>query len=135
MVRPSSASAASISSREMPSRNRIASRYGHVDARRRPPPDDRLGVEGDAQAGAGQHVEVVRAVADRDRLSHRDACLRGEALERRGLAGPVDDRADQLAGEPAVDDLEGVRGGVVDTEIGHELVSDWVKPPLTMASL
>src|SRR5688500_19453910 len=40
------------------------------------------------------------SVPDRDGLRHRDARLRGEALQRLGLARPVHHRPDELAGEP-----------------------------------
>ena len=47
---------------------------------------ERLGVEGDAEAGGVQHVEVVGAVADGDGLLERDAVLRGEPRQRPRLA-------------------------------------------------
>src|SRR3954465_3275739 len=48
----------------------------------------------------------------------------GETLRRGGLARPVHDRADQPPGEPAVGDLQDVRGRVVDAEVGGERVGD-----------
>src|SRR5690606_24961294 len=53
-------------------------------------PDDGLRVVGDPEPGGLEHVQVVGAVADRDRLAEGDAGLAGEAPERLGLAGAVD---------------------------------------------
>ena len=66
---------------------------GHAHGGVRRLAHDRLGVERDAQPGRRQHVDVVGAVAHRDGAGQRDACGRGELRQRRGLAGPVDDRA------------------------------------------
>ena len=79
--------------------------------------DHRLGVERDAEAGRADHAEVVGAVADGDGLRQRHARRLREPAQRLGLAVPVDDRLDDPAGQPAVGDLEGVRGHVVDAEL------------------
>ena len=52
------------------------------------------------------------------------AQLGGELAQRARLAGPVDDVADDLAGELAVDDLELVGAGEVDAEVVGEPVGD-----------
>ena len=55
--------------------------------------DHRLGVEGDAQPGRRQHVEVVGAVADRHRLGQRERLPPGRTTRMSvGLAGPVHHR-------------------------------------------
>ncbi len=87
-------------------------------------PDRGLGVEGDAQARRRDHVEVIRPVADRHRLAQRNPGLGGEVAQRPGLAGPVDDGAGDLAGEPPADDLQRVGRRVVQAEIGGENVGE-----------
>ena len=76
------------------------------------------------EPGGGEHVEVVGAVADGHGVLDRDPGLVGEAAQRLGLAGPVDDLADDPAGEPAVDDLELVGGDVVDAELFGDRLDD-----------
>ena len=87
-------------------------------------PHDRLGVEGDAEPGAGEHVEVVGAVADGHGLGEGHAGGDGERSRASALPAPVDDRADEPAGEAAVDDLERVGRGVVEAEVGGQGVGD-----------
>ena len=101
---------------------------GLVERRVRLLAHERLGVEGDAETRGVQHVEVVGAVADRDGLLERDAVLRGEPRQRAGLAGAVDDLPDQAAGEPAVDDLEGVGRREVQPERLGQRVGDLGEP-------
>merc|ERR1719199_2403851 len=86
--------------------------------------DDWLSVEGDAKARVQEHVEVVRAVAHSDHLLAHKALRLTEALDEIALALPVDDRADDIAGQLVVDDLEHVGEGVVHTEVGLHLVGD-----------
>ena len=74
--------------------------------------------------GGVQHVEVVGAVADRDDRGLAEAELGGELAQRARLAGAVDDVADDLAGELAVDDLELVGAGEVDAEVVGEPFGD-----------
>ena len=57
--------------------------------------DDRLGVEGDAEAGRADHAQVVGPVADGDRLRQRHARRLREPAQRGGLAVPVDDRLER----------------------------------------
>ena len=71
-----------------------------------------------------EHVEVVGAVADRDHRLQGYADLLGEVARRGRLAGPVDDVAEDPAGDHAVDDLELVGAGVVDAEVVREPVGD-----------
>ena len=98
--RRSAASASSISARGMPSRYSTASRYGTLTAVSACAADHRLGVERDAQPGRGEHVEVVRAVADGDGARQRQPFGLRRTGAARGLAGPVDDLADDPAGQP-----------------------------------
>ncbi len=77
----------------------------------------RLGVEGDAEAGGGQHVDVVGAVAHRNRPGHRDAGGGGEANQGLRLAGPVHDGTAQLARQDATVEHELVGRQVVDAEV------------------
>src|SRR5882724_11829420 len=79
--------------------------------------DERLGVEGDAEAGGGEHGEIISAVADGDRLLERDVFLRGDFLEELRLALGVDDLALDLAGQDAALDLQVVGADVVDAEL------------------
>ena len=69
-------------------------------------PDDRLGVERDPEAGRVEHVEVVGAVADRDRAVDRTLACRANRRSALALPARSTISADQLAGELAVDDLE-----------------------------
>src|SRR5215207_9727212 len=85
---------------------------------------ERLGVERDAEPGRREHVEVVGAVADRDGVADRYARLFGEVPERVGLAGTVDDITEDATGEVAVDDLQVVRGEVVDAQLAGDLLDD-----------
>ena len=87
-------------------------------------PDRGLGVEGDPQPGRRDHVEVVGAVAHRDRLAERGARRGREAPQRERLSGPVHDRTGQPPGEPAIGDLQRVGGRVVDAEPGGEPVGE-----------
>ena len=87
-------------------------------------PDDRLGVEGDPEARGGQHVQVVGSVADRHRLLLTQTRLGGEAPECCGLRGPVHDLAEHVARQVPVDDLELVGEGVVEPELGDQVVGD-----------
>ena len=51
---------------------------GMVDPSARFRCDDGLGMERDAKPGCAQHVEVVRAVADRQRRGQRQSALGGQ---------------------------------------------------------
>ena len=83
-----------------------------------------LRVEGDAQAGRRDHVEVIRAVADRHGLAQRSARLRREVAQREFLPGPVDDRAGHPPGQPAARDFQRVRSRVVNPEVSGEPVGE-----------
>ena len=96
---PDAASAASTSSREMPSRYRIASRYGTLTEASAASLTTCLALKAIPRPGRGDHVQVVRAVADRDGLAERHPGLAGETAQRLRLARPVDDRAGQPAGQ------------------------------------
>ena len=78
--------------------------------------DQRLGAEGDAQAGGAQHGQVVGAVAHGDHLLQVDAFSGGDLPQQLRLALAVDDRLRHLAGDFAVDDLQGVGVDVVDAQ-------------------
>ncbi len=87
--------------------------------------DRRLGAEGDAEPGSGQHRDVVGAVADRDRLLRRYAVCRGECPERVPLAGTGDDRRHHLAGQPAAGHLQPVGDDMVEAQCArHPLGED-----------
>ena len=83
-------------------------------------PDHGLGVERHAEPSRGDHVQVVRAVAHRDRLGQRDPGLGGEPAQRVRLPRTVDDGAAQPPGQLARGDLELVGGHVVDAELGRQ---------------
>ncbi len=78
--------------------------------------DRRLGAEGDAEPGGGQHREIVGAIADRDRLGRGYAARRSERHERVPLARAGDDRRRHLAGQPAAGCLQPVGDDVVEAE-------------------
>ena len=64
--------------------------------------DHRLGVVGDAEAGARDHVEIVGAVADRQGLASRSkACALDQGRE---LGVAAEDRLGDPAGQLAVRD-------------------------------
>ena len=108
----------SISSRGMPRMNSTESRYGKLSDASAAARSAALALNAMPRPGRLQHVDVVGAVADRDRLAQRHVELAGEAAQRLGLAGAVDDRPEHPAGDPAVDDLQLVRGGELQAELG-----------------
>ena len=83
-----------------------------------------LGVERDAEAGRGDHVQVVGTVADGDRLAEPDPGLRRELAQHPLFAGPVDRLPGDPAGKLAAGDLQRVRGRVVEAELGRQPVRD-----------
>jgi len=86
-----------------------------------------------SRAGGGEHVDVVRAVADRNGLGEGHTALFGDLPEGIGLAGAVDDRSGEATGHLAGAHLELVGGHVVDAEVGHELGDHLDEAPLTTA--
>ena len=118
VTKPASASAASTSSRLMPEQvdDRVEER--HVDGGVRRLLHDRLGVERDARARPRRACRGrwPRRRPRRSPPADTPACG-GEAAQRLGLAGAVDDRPDDPPGQPAVDDLELVGRGEVDAEL------------------
>src|SRR5690606_7072830 len=90
---------------------------------------DRVGRERDPEAGGGDHVEIVGAVADRDAVGEGHAGLVGEGPQERGLRRAVDDGAAHPPGELAVDHLETIGLHTRDRQLGHEGVDDLVEAP------
>jgi hypothetical protein len=119
----------------MPSRNRIGIEVRHADRGVGLLPHHRLGVEGDPEPGGGQHVQVVRAVADGHGLLERDALGGGDAAQHGRLARAVDHLTDDPPGETSVDDLEVVGDGVVDAELAASRSVMAVNPPETIATV
>ena len=79
-----------------------AGQIGMVETPARGGGDRGFGAKGDAEAGGGQHRQIVGAVADRDRLSAGAMPVLGGERQQRlpfGLAGH--DRRQHPAGEPA----------------------------------
>ena len=105
------------------------SRYGTLTAASAASRTTGLALKAMPRPARAEHVEVVGAVADRHGLAHRDARRRAanrssaSALPARSTTGPT-----SRAGQPAVDDLEGVGAGVVDAELGGEVVGDLGEP-------
>ncbi len=93
---------------------------GHAERGVRRLAHDRLGVEGDAEPGGGQHVDVVGPVAHRDGPRQGHAGRLGErasaaALPARSTIGPS-----QFARDDARLDGQHVGGEVIDAEIRHQ---------------
>jgi hypothetical protein len=87
-----------------------------VDAERRLSAHHGLGRERDADAGRGDHVEVVRAVAHRDRVAQVDSGGGRPLAQRDRLVRAVDDRSERAAREHAARDLEPVGPPQPDAE-------------------
>ena len=88
----------------------------------------RPGVEGDAEARRAEHVEVVGPVAHRHHLVERDPLLGRQLPHELGLGRPVDHRPQGAPGEAAVDHLQRVGVGVVDAQLGRQMVGDRREP-------
>ena len=80
-------------------------------------PHHGLGVEGDAQTGSIEHVEVIGTVADSDGARQGNRELRGESLEGLSFAAAIDDIAQDAPREASVDDLERVGTQPIDLEL------------------
>ncbi len=76
----------------IPLREEQRPEIGEIDARPGGGGDDRLGVEGDAEAGGEQHRQIVRPVAHRERCAKGKAGSGGELLECRKLGIAIEDR-------------------------------------------
>jgi len=87
-----------------------------VDPRRSRGGDRRLGVVGDAETGVPDHVEVVGAVADRERVDVVEIEGFGELDQGCEFCGAAQNRLDHFAGEPAVLDLQLVSAVLVKAE-------------------
>ena len=90
---------------------------GHAEGRIRRLAHDRLGIEGNAQACCGQHVDVVGAVAHRDGARQRHARRLRECGQRRGLPGPVDNRAVEVTRDDTLVHGEHIRRHMVDAQL------------------
>ena len=75
--------------------------------------DDRLGVEGDAEAGGLDHGEIVGAVADREGCSDRDIVFGDERIEAVELGLLAEDRIGDGAGQHVAVEFE---------RVGHRFV-------------
>ena len=68
--------------------------------------DHRMSAKGDAEAGGGQHRQIVGAVADGERRARREAPGPRQALQQRALAPRLADRLEHAAGQTAAPGLE-----------------------------
>ena len=66
---------------------------------------------------SAEHVEIVGAVADGDRVGRRQAEARGDLGQRVGLGGAAEDRLGDRAGEPAVGLEQPVGAVLVEAEL------------------
>ena len=83
-----------------------------------------LRVKSDPQPSGGEHREIVRSVAHRDRLLQRDVLLCRDFLEVLRLALGVDDFAFDPACQNSVLDFEVVGADVVDAEFALEVFAE-----------
>ena len=125
---PCAASSASRSSRLMPSRYRIESRYGTLTAvsaasrtrglalKAMPSP----AVASMSRSLAPSPMATVRSSVT---LESAAKSRRAAALPARSTTGPT-----MAAGEPAVGDLEYIGPGVVDAEVGREPIGEMGEP-------
>ena len=101
----------------MPSTNSTTSRYGADSAVSAISASAGLALNAMPSPAVGEHVDVVGAVAHRHALGERHPGLLREPLQRDRLARPVDDLADDPAGEPPFVDLELVGGDEIQREL------------------
>ncbi len=86
-----------------------------------------LGSKSDAHTGKIEHGEIVRSVAHSNHLFERDLFLRGDLLQQRGLAGSINDRLDNLAGDGSVGEFQLVGVNVVNAEAGLQVTREECK--------
>src|SRR6185369_1580697 len=78
----------------------------------------------DAEPGELQHVDVVRTVANCNRLAQRHVETLGKLTQRLGLAYPIEDWFDDVASEASVNHIQLVRSGEFQSELGHEPIGE-----------
>ena len=89
--------------------------------------DDRLGVNGNAQSGAADHPEVIRAVANCQRIRFRYAQPRGNLFQRLDLGLTPEDRTRDIAGKSAVFDNQFVGSVLVKLNIWKRVSRNWTE--------
>ena len=75
-----------------------------------------LGMKRNADAGGGQHRDVVGAVADGNDRVPADAKAGGKLVQGRKLGVAAENRAPHRAGKPAVGDVELVGPMLIEAE-------------------
>jgi tRNA dimethylallyltransferase len=93
---------------------------GMVDPPPRSGSHKRFGVEGDAEPGAGEHRQIVGAIADRDRLLQRNAFFGGQPEQRLPLRFGGDDRWVYPAGQTPRGQVDPIGDNVIETEFRRQ---------------
>ncbi|SDG47064.1 tRNA dimethylallyltransferase [Pelagibacterium luteolum] len=92
--------------------------------------DDGLGVDGNAETGGGEHVEVVGAIAHGHCLGGGEVLFRSEGHEAIALGGLVDDGLVDGAGEAVgFVEFENIGDGFVKADAFGEIVGEEGKAP------
>ena len=79
--------------------------------------DERLGMEGDSQAGGGEHRKIICAIAHGDGLLQRNVFLGGDFLEQLGFALCVDNLTFHAPGHHAIHNFQVVGSHIVDPQL------------------
>ncbi len=87
-----------------------------------------FGAESDAQAGGGQHRQVIGTIADGDGPSQGNAVLCGKRQQSRPLAFPGDDWTRHFAGEAVADDLQPIGDDAVEPEFSRDPIGEDREP-------
>ena len=85
---------------------------------------ERLGIEGDAEAGVEEHIQVVGTITNSNHLLGHQPTRLAQRLDEVALALAVDDGADDTASELAVLHLQLIGEGVVHAKVGFDLVGN-----------
>ncbi len=86
------------------------------------------GAEGDAEAGGGEHLQIVGPVADGHRARLGDVEFRSEAQQHLALGRAGDDRPPHRAGEAPVDKVDPVGDDAREAELGGDPFGELREP-------
>ena len=90
--------------------------------------DDRLGAERHAQPGRAQHVEIVGAIANRERVREIEPPFGGKVGQGREFGVPIEDRFGHLPGQYRAIIQQGVRTVLVKATQGCHTAGEKAEP-------